>query len=140
MEYQALLTRIIEDGIAEVREAYADPADHHKRDGAIEGFEACRGKTPAELVALHHAIEREAETARRVAPPSDDTARAFWRLRYKALQIEWVCNVVSAGNVLGGGDALLSHQPTARGVRKYAEIVGVSVSGWGADPAPGGIA
>jgi hypothetical protein len=32
------LDRIISDGIAEVRAAYDDPKDHHKRDGAIDGF------------------------------------------------------------------------------------------------------
>jgi hypothetical protein len=36
-------------------------------------------------------------------------------------QIEWVCNVISAGL-----DApLLAHLPTACGAMKYAEIVGV---------------
>lgn len=38
MTYNALLDHIISDGIAEVQQAYADPDDHHKRDGAIDGF------------------------------------------------------------------------------------------------------
>jgi len=45
--YDQLLDRLIADGITEVREAYDDPKEHHKREGAIEGFEACRGKNSA---------------------------------------------------------------------------------------------
>ncbi len=128
MNYLTLLARIIDDGIAKVRETYADPKEHHKRDGAIEGLEACRGKLPDELVALHAAAEREAELARRIAPPSDETARAFWRARYKALQIEWCCNVVSVGLIASGvrQDGILPHLPTRMAALKYALVVGVS--------------
>lgn len=138
MQYQTLLTRIIEDGIAEVRKAYADPKEHHKRDGAIAGFEACRGKSPGELVALYYQVEREAETARRAAPPSDETARSFWRLRYKALQVEWCINVVSFGMITSGHrkTGLLLHLPTARAASKYAQIVGVQA---GNDPVMTGV-
>ena len=120
--YPQLLDRIIDDGLAEVRKAYADPAEHHKRDGAIEGFEACRGKTPAELVVLWQTAEREGcqlMRAERVNAP--DAIKDYWRQRYKALQIEWVLNVISVGLQ----QPLLAHLPTARGALKYAEIVGV---------------
>lgn len=123
--YHQLLDRVITDGIAEVREAYVDPKDHHKRDGAIEGFEACRYKTATELVALWTEAERIApqiadECRRHVRPDND-----YWRHRYKILQIEFVCNVVSVGLTRKGHAPLLSHLPTARGAMKYAEIVGV---------------
>jgi hypothetical protein len=62
--YEQLLDRIISDGIAEVRTAYADPKDHHKRDGAIEGFEACRGKSPIELVDLWKEVQGKCFMAR----------------------------------------------------------------------------
>lgn len=122
--YDQLLDRIISDGIAEVREAYADPEEHHKRDGAIEGFEECRGKTPAELVICWRAAEEGLE---RVTRMRDHHAprTSYWRQRYKVLQIEWICNVVSVGLVNSGLPALLSHLPTARGAMKYAELVGV---------------
>jgi len=124
MTYKDLLDRIISDGIAEVREAYADPDDHHKRDGAIEGFEACRGKTPSELVELWREAERYA-----YQPMRDDHAgqdiKDYWKQRYKALQLEWACNVVSVGLVNSGQPPLLGHLPTARGAMKYAAIVGV---------------
>ena len=114
LTYQQLLARIIDDGIAEVREVYADPEEHHKRDGAIEGFEACRGKAPSELLELWRAVEDQAHQAR-------GDAKDYWRQRYKALQVEFVINVISAGL----GRPLLAHLPTARGVLKYAAIAGV---------------
>lgn len=119
MTYEELLDRILSDGIAEVREAYAAPEDHHKRDGAIEGFEACRGKSPTDLVALWTEAERSAKQVMR------GDARDYWRCRYKALQVEFVLNVVSVGLVGNGSPPLLAHLPTARGAMKYAAIVGV---------------
>lgn len=120
--YEQLLERIISEGIAEVRETYADPKDHHKRDGAIEGFEACRGKTSSDLVLLWSEAERSAATTR-------GDAEAYWKARYKALQIEWCLNVLSVGLRICGQDPLLSHLPTARAAMKYAEIVGVRSHG-----------
>lgn len=122
--YDEILERIITDGLAEVRVAYAAPEDHHKRDGAIEGFEACRGKTPPELVECWRAAEARATQITR-EEFREARATDYWRQRYKTLQIEWVCNVISVGLVNDGHDALLSHLPTARGAMKYAEVVGV---------------
>lgn len=119
--YHQLLEHVINDGIAEVRVAYADSKDHHKRDGAIEGFEACRYKTPADLVALWTDAERIAAQISHDPKNTD----SYWRQRYKALQIEFVCNVISVGLVNDGGLPLLGHLPTARGALKYAELVGV---------------
>jgi hypothetical protein len=129
MTYDQLLDRIISDGIAEVRVAYAAPEDHHKRDGAISGFEACRGKTPPELVALWTAAEEEARQLRAACQKGRDLgdrrdSQDYWRSRYRALQIEFVCNVVSVGLANNGQPPLLAHQPTLRGVLKYAKIVG----------------
>ena len=125
--YEQLLDRIIADGIAEVREAYADPKDRHKRDGAIDGFEACRGKSPANLVALLSEADKIAGQIKRDHhETSFGDATDYWRQRYKVLQIEWVCNVVSVGLVSNGQPPLLGHLPTARGAMKYASIVGIS--------------
>jgi hypothetical protein len=128
--YEDLLNRIIADGIAEVREAYGDPKAHHKRDGAIEGFEACRGKAPSDLVALWTEAE---QCAAKIARESRENASGepldYWRQRYKTLQIEFVCNVVSVGLVNSGQAPLLGHLPTSRGAMKYAAIVGVQGQG-----------
>lgn len=128
--YDQLLDRIIADGIAEVRVAYADPKEHHKRDGAIEGFEACRGKSPTELVAIWTKGERQCQQIRRTANAStanasDEHVKDYWKQRYKALQVEWVLNVISVGLTNSGQPPLLGHLPTARGAMKYAQIVGV---------------
>lgn len=115
--YAQLLDRVISDGILEVRVTYAEPENHHKRDGAIEGFEACREKLPAQIVELWRA-------ANQIKPDGDDLP-AYWRQRYKALQIEWVLNVLSVGLQALHKPPLLSHLPTARAVMKYVEIVGL---------------
>lgn len=122
MTYAELLDRIISDGIAEVRQAYAASEDHHKRDGAIEGFEACRGKTPEQIVILWSAAERERSLMRSTGEASDQSLKNYWRYRYKVMQIEWCLNVISVGLQ----KPLLGHLPTARAALKYAEIVGVS--------------
>lgn len=123
LTYDQLVDRIIADGIAEVQVAYADPKDHYKRDGAIEGFEACRGKSPTELVKLWQQTEGHAENLVHAhdADPEGDDLNNYWRLRYKALQVEFVLNVISVGL----NQPLLSHLPTYRGAVKYAQIVGV---------------
>lgn len=125
INYNQLLDRLIADGIAEVQTAYDAPEDHHKRDGAIEGFEACRGKSPTDLVALWSEAEKAAEQIVRARRETDNDVKDYWRQRYKALQIEWICNVVSVGLVNSGQPPLLAHLPTARGALKYAAVVGV---------------
>jgi hypothetical protein len=124
MTYEQLLERIISDGLAEVHAAYANPADHHKRDGAVAGFEACRGKTTSELVALWTEAESESDQVRIASLRGQSNIQDYWRCRYKALQIEFVCNVVSVGLTNNGQPPLLAHQPTMRGALKYAKIVG----------------
>lgn len=127
--YAELLDRIISDGIAEVREAYTDPKDHHKRDGAIEGFEACRGRSPDQLVALWTEAERQSRQIVEQCRQGQRDGRDYWKQRYKTLQLEWACNVISVGLTGMGRPPLLAHLPTARAAMKYADIVGVAASG-----------
>ncbi len=128
--YDQLLERIISEGLAEVHEAYATPNEHHKRDGAIEGFEACRGKTPLELVDCWKEAEAAASKIMRDDREAKTDDQRYWRQRYKAMQIEWVCNVVSVAFVNNGYAPLLGHLPTMRGAMKYAEIVGTLTGGY----------
>ncbi len=114
--YTQLLNCVITDGVAAARVDYASDPDGKLR-GAIEGFEACRDKTAAEIVNLH----RNAERAAREHHGAGD----YWRYRCAALEMEWVLNVLSAGLAQLDQDPLLPHLPTARGVLKYAQIVGV---------------
>jgi hypothetical protein len=129
MTYDQLIDRIIADGLDEVRDAYKDPKEHHKRDGAIEGFEACRGQAPSKLVELWREAEKAAHAiavANHGDPDVDADATVYWKAQYKAAQIEFVCNVVSVGLQQNGQPALLGHLPTMRGALKYADIVGVA--------------
>jgi hypothetical protein len=132
--YAQLLERVISNGIAEVLEAYKDDDDPDgsrfytaKREGAIAGFESCRGKLPEDLVRLYESAHRDSHSTASVAVHRNETLRNHWRQRYYELQIEWVLNVLSVGL----SRPLLAHLPTYRGAMKYAEIVGVH--GEGAD-------
>lgn len=112
------LTRIVDDGIAECRVAYKDKPQ--KRDGAIAGFEACRGKTIFELRQALYLSQNAADVARAVDRDN------YWYLRAFHAQVEWVCNVVSAALQNQHQETIVA--PTARGYMKAAEILGVGAN------------
>lgn len=117
--YEEFLTRIIDDGIAAARADYKEKPDH--LEGAIAGFEACRGKTSDEIARLLESSRRvTAEIGRHNASGSP-----YWHSRCYELEIEWVANVISAALWNEGKEPLAPHLPTARGVMKAAEILGV---------------
>jgi hypothetical protein len=119
MMYFDALHAIIDDGIEAARLDYGKPHDKLKLDGALLGFEECRGKGPVEMAKLLTvAAERTSEAYRTQAVD-------YWYWRCRELEIEWVANVVSA---------LLMHQGlpiiapvTVRGLRKAMDIVGVKL-------------
>lgn len=79
--------RVIDDGIAEVTEVYAD--DDVKREGAIQGFEIAR------TLATREAFERVLRQ-RRVAESDlrQDANDDYWRHCWATAQIEWVLEVM----------------------------------------------
>jgi hypothetical protein len=114
---QDLVERVITDGIEAATRDYAD--DRPKREGAIAGFEACRGLDLDGLRALlTEARERGVALHCAGADPEN-----YWYARCYELEVEWVANVVS-GALLGTGMPLII-PPTVRGVTKAAEILGV---------------
>lgn len=116
--YAQLITRIIDDGIVAAKADYTNADETHKLEGSIAGFEACRNKNPRELVVLWQDAERKSmEQYRETA----DITK-YWWWRCYAMEVEWVCNVVSVGL----DQPLMAHLPTTRGAMKYAEIVGVA--------------
>ena len=124
MTHEQLLEHILTRGLAAAQRDYA-----HKPNmlqGAIEGFEACRGRTAPEIVALHR--DQERATSECVAALLDGGAD-YWRARVATLEVEWVLNVLSVGFIQIGAPPLLPHLPTARGVLAYAAIVGVRRDG-----------
>lgn len=116
MTHDEFLNQIITRGIAACERDYADrPA---MREGSIAGFEACRGKTADQLRQLLQDAYRNTLQARHDRSPD------YWRTRCFELEVEWVCNVVSAAAISSGGPFIVP--PTARGVLMAAQILGVA--------------
>ena len=114
MNLKEFIDKLIRDGIEEVTAVYADQPN--KMKGAIAGFKACEFKTPTELAL-------ELKKAQGMAQLHFTTANhdKYWYHRMRQLQIEFVCNVVSA--VLQNERKPIIIAPTARGVMKAAEIL-----------------
>jgi len=112
------LNAVIDDGIEAARMDYAKPQDTLKREGAIQGFEECRGKQPAEIAALLAEANERAMQAMREQDPR------YWFWHCRALAIKWVANVL--GNILVANGMLPIGKMTARGRLKAAEIIGVA--------------
>ena len=123
--YDGFLERVINDGIAAAKADYKKPRDKPRLEGSIEGFEACRGKTPLELQKLLWDSRLKTQTAFHRVHEKEISDNEYWRIRSIEAEVEWTCNVVSAmlmNEKIAPLDPLM---PTARGVMKCAEIVGV---------------
>lgn len=118
MDRNELLNAVIDDGIEECRHTYLRPDQRDKLQGALEGFEACRGKSDEELL----------ETLQRydalVRAKMEQRAGDYWRHRMAMLQVEWTLNVLSAAAHAHGRPTAVT--PTARGMMKAAQILGVA--------------
>jgi hypothetical protein len=117
MDYEQYLTRIVDEGIAAAKTDYTKESDKDRLKGSVEGFEACRGKSPAELKTLL------VTASERVKQAYLDEAENYFEIRCYEAEVEWVCNCVSAILMHEGQPVIVP--PTARGVMKAAEVVGV---------------
>jgi hypothetical protein len=117
MNYEEALNKIINDGIEAAKQSYAKPGDELKLNGAIAGFEACRGLSPTSIGELMKKAFKTAEVCAVVQDPE------YWYWRCRALEIQWVANVISA--ILDAQRLPVIVHPTVRGVKKAAEIIGV---------------
>ncbi len=117
MNYNDFLNRIIEDGIIAVR---ADYKEGDKLDGAIAAFEACRNQSPQDLVELLVTANKFMNYA--MMSRHDN----YWYFRCYQAEVEWTLNVVCAMLYNQGAPQLVSYLPTARGMMKAAEILGVA--------------
>lgn len=118
MTYDEFLIQVIDGGIEGAKVDYSRPEQVNNLLGSIAGFEACRGRTPpqlAELLAEHRKKTQAAYWER-------DTEN-YWFISCQEIEIEWVCNVVSAMLVNEGREAIVP--PTCRGALRAADIVGV---------------
>lgn len=115
MTFDDFLTEVIRRGIDAVKVDYAHKEQH--RLGAIAGFEACRGKTPAELALLLQDVNDRVKLAFRRQEPN------YWYYRCQALEVQWCCNVASAVLLNEGRPTIIP--PTVRAMQLAADIVGV---------------
>lgn len=118
MTHNEFIERIIDDGIVAATRDYNRPDQRDKLLGSVAGFSACREKSVAELNELLQASKTAAEDARR-----RDDKEQYWWFRCYELEVEWVCNCVSAILQNQGLPTIIT--PTARGYMKAAEVVGV---------------
>ena len=113
MNYDQFLDTIVNDG---VRAARRDYKGGDKLKGSVAGFEACRGEGPAGLAVLLDAASAAAREAR------GREAADYWWFRCYELEVEWVCNCVSAMLRNEGLPTIVA--PTCRGAIKAADVLG----------------
>lgn len=118
MNYNQFLAKIISDGINAAKADYTSKSDKERLDGSIAGFEACRNKAPQELAILLNKATIECNEAFREDRPN------YWYYKSYQLEVEWVCNCVSCALVNQGEAPIVT--PTARGMMRAAEVLGVS--------------
>lgn len=113
-----VLSFAIDDGIEALRERHAGRlgADLMRFEGGRDGFEACRGREPHELVETLAAATMRRETARQAG------AADYWYHRYFEVQVEYVASVMSAALLQHGLPPIAT--VTAQSLMRYAEIVG----------------
>lgn len=119
MDLVTFINKVIDQGIVAAKADYTRPDEKRSLEGAIQGFEDCRGKSPAEL----RELLREANRAANERMFTEDVTD-YWYYRCRALEVEWVCNCVSAILINEGQDPLTGFLPTCRGVMKAVEILG----------------
>jgi hypothetical protein len=119
MDFDAFVDRIIADGISAARESYRGKPVH--LEGAVAGFECCRGRdVPGLQAALQVALEEKSAAHRRADPK-------YWAYACFAAAVEWVCNCVSAALLNQGLPTIVT--PTARGFLKAAAVAGTKPLG-----------
>jgi hypothetical protein len=118
MNYKEFLEKTINAGIQAAKADYPSADQKNKLEGSIAGFEACRGKTPEELKEVFHESVSYANSAYK-----ERDSEKYWWFRCYQLEVEWVCNVISAVLYNEGKPPILSWLPTARGMMKAASIL-----------------
>lgn len=115
MNLTEFIDKVIEHGIAAAKADYTRPDQADKLRGSLDGFEACRGKDPVQLAKLL------GEAAKATAVAHMERAENYWEIRCKEMEIEWVCNEVSAILVQNNLPPIVT--PTVRGAMAAYRIV-----------------
>jgi hypothetical protein len=124
MNYDEFLAQVIEQGIQGARSDYGNTQESHRQkklEGSIEGFEACRGKSPQEILQLLAQAHQRTQEAFARVHADEISSDEYWRVRCREAEIEWIANVVSAMLVNQGLDPIVT--PTYRGVMQAARIL-----------------
>lgn len=116
MPYLDFLNAIIDDGIEAARADYTKPHQTNLRDGAIAGFEECRGLDIMAVEAL------ALEAAKRARQAMQDRAADHWYWRGRSAEIGWVRDVVTAVQWVFGHAPQV--RPSGRALVKAYEILG----------------
>lgn len=127
MNFTNFLNRLVDDGIEAVHQHYDHPHQvrthnhEQKRAGSIAGFEACR---LCRSTHIHQDLSELLDMARIATQAARDSDREkYWWYRCYEHEVEWVCNCVSVVLHNEGMPTIIT--PTARGVLKASEIVGL---------------
>lgn len=125
MTLEDLIERVIETGIEAAKRDYSKRTDAigvGKLEGALAGFEACRGRSLAEMRA--RLLQEEGRSAAlRHEEPFDEVA--YWHGRCLIAEIEWVLNCASAFQAMNGQEPAGGY--TARGFMNVADILRADV-------------
>lgn len=129
MTYDDFLHRLIKEGIAAAKKDYQSDEDNNrgKLAGSIDGFEACRGKQPIEILKLLEDARVKGHQAFIRVHEKEISDFEYWKVRCCEMEIEWVANCVSAMLVNQGLQPIV--YPTYRAVMAVAKIVGVKEPG-----------
>lgn len=121
--YFEFLASVIKRGMDEVLDFYS--LGSTKQLGCWEGFAACRGKTPEELLVLYSQCEVD-QFQRLVPLKVTSEIEEMHRLRFAKTQIEWVLNVITARSIILKERTFkpLGWHPTARAMLLAAELLG----------------
>ncbi|MGH9917729.1 MAG: hypothetical protein ACRD6W_02485, partial [Nitrososphaerales archaeon] len=79
MDYLTALDAVINRGIEGARRDYKDSPK--KCEGAVAGFNACRGKTPEELLKILFEANKATTAARNKQLDDNFKAQDYWKIR-----------------------------------------------------------
>jgi|19_taG_2_1085344.scaffolds.fasta_scaffold02714_8 hypothetical protein len=133
MNFLTFFNRLVDDGIQGARDSYENldmsEQQRQKLTGSIAGFETCRqvrvSHVAQDLSDLLDASRIATHSARDEVMDNGDqpSSEQYWWYRCYEAEVEWVCNCVSA--ILHNEGMPTIIMPTARGVLKASEIVGL---------------
>lgn len=115
---EEFIALVIEDGIKSAKEEFVDPNESESLQGALLGYERCRGKNPEEFRLLL------AESRDASYKAEQEKAIDYWFIRSQELEIEWVCNCLSV--VMGNRRLQPIMQPTVSAALKAKEIIALN--------------